>query len=436
MSDKYAKELLKSGILEIKSKDFDAGRRFIERAIDLTLTHDDMAEAWFWLSEALSDPTEKRAALENCLSYDLHYPRARRSLAILDGRLPEDEVIDPTHSLPSTADGLRESQADRFACPKCGGRMTFSADGQTLICEYCAREDRIRAINGAENEQDFTAAMFSKRGHGKPLQERVFHCEGCGAQFIIPPDQIAVSCAYCDSPHVVNYEKEKDLLAPDSILPFALNQDHATRSLIKWVEENDIHPTQKVNRPRGLYLPAWTFDIGGNADYSGEETVYEYSPAAMRMEKKVISIRDTHPVFENDLTLPASRKIASLFARLLPSFDLSNLKEYDARYLVGWIAEVYDTSLGDASLEARRQAFSNVKKQIIKYRINATIERVSSSGMFVESFKLILLPIWKTEIASDEGKKLVLINGQNGKVASDIEIRSQQNPSLWDWLGL
>ncbi|MCZ2127698.1 MAG: hypothetical protein LC099_07995 [Anaerolineales bacterium] len=434
MKDSYAKSLLRSGMIETKAGNFSTARLYLERAIATTGAYDVLAEAWFWMSEATSDPVEKRAALENCLSYDLHYARARRSLALLDGRIQTDELIDPNSPPPTTTDEARQSQADRFMCPKCGGRMTFAADGQTLICEYCAREERVRTANGAENEKDFIAAMFTLRGHGKPLQEQVFHCEGCGAEFILPPDQISASCVYCDSPHVVNYQKENDLLAPDSILPFALNQEQATHSLIQWVEENEIHPEEKVNLPRGMYLPAWTFDIGGDVDYSGERQTYEYNFRTMKMEKKTVPIRDVYPVFENDLTLPASRKLAQTFERLLPSFDLSELKVYDARYLVGWVAELYDSAMGDVSLEARRRALEKVKAQIAKQNFDAVIQRVASARMLVESFKLILLPVWKTEILLDGHKNLILINGRNGAVESEIKKREEKSGGWLDFL--
>ena len=40
--------------------------------------------------------------------------------------------------------------------------------------------------------------------------------------------------------------------------------------LINWVEENKIKPEKQVEQPRGLYLPLWTFDLGGAIDYTGE----------------------------------------------------------------------------------------------------------------------------------------------------------------------
>ena len=96
--------------------------------------------------------------------------------------------------------------------------MSFAPDGQTLVCDYCTRGQAIGANPREAEEKDFIVAMATARGHGKPLQEQVFHCKGCGAEFILPPKKISSSCVYCDSPHVVSLEKTKDLLAPDGII--------------------------------------------------------------------------------------------------------------------------------------------------------------------------------------------------------------------------
>ena len=209
----YSKELLRTGIIEAKSGNHDTARRYLDRAIYMSGSHDVLAEAWFWMGEVTADPVEKRKALENCLSLDLRHARARRVLAILDGKLNADEVINPDN-LPAAPAGLRNADAQRFMCPKCGGRMSFAPDGSGLVCDYCTRNQVLGAGRQPADEKDFIVAMATARGHGKPLQEQVFHCNGCGAEFILPPKQISASCVYCDSPYVVSIEKTKTCSRP------------------------------------------------------------------------------------------------------------------------------------------------------------------------------------------------------------------------------
>ncbi len=161
----YGRELLKSGIIEAKAGSRESARRYFDRAVYISHDHNVLAEAWFWMSQVTEDAAEKRKALENCLAHDLRHARARRALAIIDGKLKEEEIIDPDR-LPLAPEGLRAADAERFMCPKCGGRMSFAPDGQSLLCEYCSRNQKFSVTQpGLAQEKDFIIAMATVRGH-------------------------------------------------------------------------------------------------------------------------------------------------------------------------------------------------------------------------------------------------------------------------------
>jgi hypothetical protein len=58
----------------------------------------------------------------------------------------------------------------------------------------------------------------------------------------------------------------------------------------------------------------------------------------------------------------------------------------------------------------------------------------SSAKMAVESFRLDLLPIWVIEIPFGRRTHLLLINGQNGVVASDLPEKSEPSGGLAKYL--
>jgi hypothetical protein len=132
---------------------------------------------------------------------------------------------------------------------------------------------------------------------------------------------------------------------------------------------------------------------------------------------RVVQVREQYPVLVNDQIVPASKKNTNILKRLLPTFDLSAIKPYDARYLSNWPAEIYDISMSDASLEARAQVVHQYTDRLQGELTYIQNMRLSSAGLTVESFKLVLLPVWMTEVQV-QGKLLhVLINGQNGHIA-------------------
>ena len=79
MNSDYSKELLRTGIIEAKAGNKETARRYFDRAIYMSGSHDVLAEAWFWMGEITDASPEKRKALENCLSHDLRHARARRA---------------------------------------------------------------------------------------------------------------------------------------------------------------------------------------------------------------------------------------------------------------------------------------------------------------------------------------------------------------------
>ena len=430
----YGKELLRSGIIDAKAGHRESARRYLDRAVYISNDHNVLAEAWFWMSEVLDDRAEKRRALENCLAHDVQHARARRSLAILDGKLNADEIVNPD-KLPLAPEGLRLANAERFMCPKCGGRMSFAPDGQSLLCEYCSRNQRFSVAQpGTAKEQDFLIAMATARGHGKPLDQQVFHCDGCGCEFILPPNQISSTCVYCGSPHVVNWESEEQLLAPDGIIPHAFDQKRAIKILIEWVESNQIKPEKQLELPRGVYLPLWTFDLGGGIDYVGETTAAGEIEFNNRQQKKV-RVSDCYPVQVNDLPIPAARKLSAVFLKLIPTFELRGVKPYDPRYLANWPAEVYDIPMAEASLDARSQGYSRYKRDLPNLLTPMDLISTSSAKLTVESFRLNLLPVWVTELPFGGRQHLVLINGQNGTVESDRPAnKSKKSGGLMEYL--
>ena len=432
MFSNYDKELLRSGIIDAKAGNRESARRYLDRAVYISNDHDVLAETWFWMSEVLDDKVEKHKALENCLAHDLRHARARRSLAILDGKLKTEEIINPD-KLPLAPEGLHAANAERFMCPKCGGRMSFAPDGQSLHCEYCSRNQKFTAQPGTAGEKDFIIAMATARGHGKPLNEQVVHCEGCGCEFILPPDQISSTCVYCGSPHVVNWESDEQLLAPDGIIPHSFDQKRAAIFLSEWVQLHQIKSEKQPEFPRGVYLPLWTFDLGGELDYVGE-TVDDSQIQFNSKMPKMIRVSNSYPVQVNDTPIPASRKLSAVFLKLIPTFELRGVKPYDPRYLANWPAEVYDISMAEASLDARSQVFKHYKNDLPNLLTPVQFISTSSAKMTVESFRLNLLPVWMTELSFGGREHLVLINGQNGTVASDLPEKKSKSIGVMEWL--
>jgi hypothetical protein len=111
------------------------------------------------------------------------------------------------------------------------------------------------------------------------------------------------------------------------------------------------------------------------------------------------------------------------------------VKPYDPRYLVDWPAEVYDISMAEASLDARSHSLKRYKRDLPDLLAPMQIISTSSAKMTVESFRLNLLPVWMTELPFGGREHLLLINGWNETIESDLPEKKSESVGLMDWLG-
>lgn len=184
-----ARDLLVRGIAAAKAREIEEARFYLEWVLRTDANRQQQIEAWWWLSEISEDPAEKRDCLENVLANEPGHAQARRSLAILDGRLDPDEVIDPNR-LPDASTAAETPQPTRtrqFTCPRCGGQMSYSPDGQSLICAGCHHQMSLtEALEAGDTveEQDFAVALATAKGHTRAMTIHSFQCQGCGASFV------------------------------------------------------------------------------------------------------------------------------------------------------------------------------------------------------------------------------------------------------------
>lgn len=415
MAEEYDNDLLREGILHFKSKDYAMARRYFERALSVADDLQTQAQANYYMSLVVDDPGQKRQFLEETLAIDMGHAAARRALAILDGKLKPAEIVNPD-AIPAPVPGTQPAQADRFTCPKCGGRMVYSPDGTSLVCENCSGRQMLNtAAPGAE--QDFFVAMANGNGFRKTISVKTFHCQGCGANFLLAPSELSASCAYCGSVHVIAMKEALELVEPDAVVPMAVDREQAVLQLGKWVKKKRIQPPGRVAAPRGLYLPVWAFDLIGSIPWNGRVV----------RDKREVPVSGDSPAVFNDVCVPGSRKLADLLPKLLPEYSLASAPAYDPRFLAGWPAEVYETTMSDAALEARRLTVDRIRRDIHVWHEDVIDLRYSTSAISITSYRLILLPVWVTEYSFEERILRVAINGQTGAVHGETARHGLKN---------
>ncbi len=404
---------------------------------------DQKAAAWLWLSQIEDDPGKKRDCLESVLAWDPANILARRGLAILAGRLKAEDIVDPNQPIEPVKPEAAPQPAGvrRYVCPKCGGPLAHSgaADKQALVCSYCGnRLHEYQALqqDALVREEDFTVALATAKGHRWELPvERTLKCEGCGATFTLPPLHVSGACPFCGSAHVIT-ASSGELIEPEGILPFQFDAGEAGKRIRLWLDHlkfrpGDLDDRAAISPPRKALLPFWTFDLGGTLSWNAQvEEGYGRN-------KAWVPRNGIYLVYHDDLLVPATRALPKDVLDDLAEYDTRALVPYSAELLSEAAAEIYQVPLADASLVARQQAVRLGQAYVQSNDLAGETYRdffTSSGGLIVESYRLVLLPMWITDYHYKHESFLAAVNGQTGKAAGRVP-RSGLQKALAGLLG-
>jgi len=423
MSDD-TRDLLVHGIAAAKAKSKDEARHYLQWVIDAPdAEQDQIAEAWRYLAQISDDPKEQRNCLEQVLAYNPADPAARRALAILNGELKPEDIVDPDRMpAPATAQSAQPAPARRFVCAHCGGGMAFTPDGNALTCEYCGRRQSLADVTDASamlEEQNFTVALATAKGHSTPVAVQSLKCQGCGASFVLSPQTLSTACPYCATAYAVEQSETRALIPPEGVIPFSVTQDQAQRAALDWYRAEGFRVLSSHALPTGVYLPVWTFDVGGEIVWNCLTQVGE---AWLPQSGSAL-------VYENDLLVAASHTLSAALIEEINGFPLDRLTPYDPRYIADWPAETYQISVSNASLVARWRIFDKMRP-----RVEASMSdsyrnlQLSATRLVIESYRLILAPLWIARYRCENRWYTLVVNGQRGTVRGETP---RQGVSGW-----
>lgn len=426
-------ELLRRGIAAAKAK----RRREALESLQAVTTHaeatsEQQVQAWLWLSGVHETPAQRRTCLEAVLRLDPQHAVARKGLARLKAGTETPEADQPAEAGAPAA-----LKARRMVCPQCGGNLR--SDGGKVRCAYCGYHSTLleamkRGIvrDDSIDEQDFAITLATGAGHARPQGMRALACETCRAEFVLGPGVLSLTCPYCGSSYVAKTGEERTLIPPEGVVPFMVDQDAARRAFHGWLDEHTLPRDLKSSGLFGLYLPVWTFDVGGVVRWRRQTPRHDWMDSEesgikisldqglrLEFESEPAGPVDSGelPINVDDLLVAASHTLPMDLLGFLEDYDLSAVAPYRPGYLADQPAEIYEVSVSDASLAAREQALDAARQRLAaQMNLFGQDIRLDSSRMMIYVYKLILLPVWVTRYRVEETVYRVVINGQTGAV--------------------
>lgn len=410
---------------------------------DLTRLYPDFPDPWIWLSATTDDQAKRLDHLENAVILAPAHPLARDALAIAQGKV-------------SMAKGSQEpgtkAQAQVANCPRCGGALHYGPGATVVKCEYCDHHLELRQTDLIDGEATLLGDLqLQRRLQGQTWKEvrRVVHCQACGAHLTMT-HYLAKQCVFCGSTSVLAEDNQQAFEQPDGFLPFGLDEHQAATAIGKTQRSASQRlkswwsgHQQEIIGLQAVYLPFWVFDgfvevrapvvrssergaLGnrpltaweaatarGSADSSSRRGQLDRPPLTgssmlgkqlMMFDNLVYSAMDFPPNW--------------LLKQILP-YRLGAVVPYEPRLLANWPAALYQRDVEVVVQQAYNLMLARAvwrKKSLMLAQASDYAELRRTFQVTTVTYQLILLPVWVALALREREYRLVLVNGQTGRV--------------------
>ncbi len=322
-------------------------------------------------------------------------------------------------------------------CPSCGGKLAFSAEKQMLACNYCGYTEDVNRANDEVIEQDLQEAVQKAKQFIPELNgEQVLHCDGCGSNVMIDKTVVETECPFCASNQINIEAFNHNLIQPNGILPFQIPKKEAVDKFQKWISNGWFHPSKlqkmaNLEELSGIYIPFWTFDAETESNWSGEAGHYYYENKRVRINGQ-IQTQQVQKInwkrrngqlshFFDDVLVPSSEGLDNpKFQRILTSYRLDEVINFDPRLILGWKAEVYNLEV-DAGYDVADKIIDARIRGMCISRLGGDTNRNLSiqTNKNNRTFKHIILPVWVAAYRYNNKSYQFIINGQTGRVGGE-----------------
>ena len=345
------------------------------------------------------------------------------------------------------------SAPTELPCRQCGAPLAFNPGAGKLVCPFCGAENEIEGAGqavgpwgertGADTgirELDYEAALRNLLDAAEIEETTIVRCPGCGAEVSFDAATLADQCPFCATPLARGETHAHRHPKPQGILPFALDARAARDRMTGWLGSlwfapGGLKKFAQAGRPlSGVYLPHYTYDAVGNADYAGQRGDAYYVTRTRivsgktqayqerRIRWRPVSGRVRH-VFD-DVLVPASDSLAESLADGAEyggrSWDLAALEPYRPEFMAGFRAEAPQRALEEGYARAQ-QLMEQVLLRDIKFDIGGDAQQITSMAARYSdvTFKHVLLPVWLAAYRWRGKVYRVVVNGRTGAVSGE-----------------
>lgn len=292
-----------------------------------------------------------------------------------------------------------------YRCKDCGGNVVYSVEKKKMVCESCGNEETQEKI----------------------LQEKPHICNNCGAEIEADKIDLSLKCPYCGT-YVIFEDRMEEEYEPNLVLPFAIDKYKALEFLREKFSKHvflpkDFCSVSTIESMEGLYVPFWMYDLHTHVYFDGEADKIrtwvegDYDCTEIRTYR---ILRDFDVDYDK-IPVDASKAMPDKMMDLLEPYKYGEMGDFDAKYLSGFQAEIYDEDKNTLLSRAKEKADKYSEKYVASYNVGydnvrPTINDKRSTEK--ESF-YSFLPVWRYVYRYGGKNYEFYVNGQTGKAVGE-----------------
>jgi len=321
-----------------------------------------------------------------------------------------------------------------FACPGCNAQMHFNPKLQQLECDHCGTHVPIDSSTDHIKENSLRQQIQDAGGDPTvTVEQLIYKCNRCGAQAVITTDTATYTCAFCNYEMVNPVAYKTRVIQPSAMVPFKIDRPQSDSIFKTWLGRgiwapNDLKKFAREDSLHGIYLPFWTYDAETSSDWTGYGGRYYYTTevytdsSGNKQTRQVqhtewIYRSGTYNHFFDDILIGGATELSQSEYETIFPFNLDELVNFDAKYISGWEADVYDVTVNDGYEKAEAIMARAIREACEQECRIDTYKDVSIGTTYAnQSYKHILLPVWLCTYMYKQAKYSFIINGQTGKI--------------------
>lgn len=314
-----------------------------------------------------------------------------------------------------------------YRCQNCGGNLVYDIPSHMLVCKYCNVQVDPYSI---EKESD---------GFERDTYETmIFTCPQCGGEILsIDENSAAGFCSYCGASTILTSRISNEK-RPIGIVPFEITKEQCKEMYYQRMR-NAIFAPKALKDPRfiesfrGIYIPYWKYRImqRDNLLLDATKTHREGDYIVTDHYKVNFDIDSGYDGYVYD----ASSSFYDNISENIAPFNLREEQKFTPSLLSGFYADTSDVPpnlyIDEATENAIDNTFENIKKDTAfqGLEFNTPENENVINNAFCNSCSAIegtMLPVWFMSYRKKNRVMYSAINGQTGKLVTDIPIDNKK----------